>query len=130
MRLCSLVIKSDNEYISIRLTDTDEYLAWAGNALLEDISSKLSEYGLVVLGLRTFQADVGTRFEYFGRSFQVTRKIECRANLLSSAGRELFALADPIPSPSYFDEVRKSLDGIPSDPFKGAIIGQKRKVGF
>src|SRR5271165_1532604 len=103
VRFSSLVFKVDNDFVSIRLKDTDRYLKWAGLEYADLL--ELFEFGLVVLGLRTLQADAGSRFEYFGRSFQVTRKVEIRTNPLSAAGRELFGLADPIPSPSYFEEV-------------------------
>ena len=97
----------DGDHLSIRLDDTDTYLKWAG-ITFDDLLA-LSDYGLVSLGVRAFEAGVGDRFHYFRRSFQAKTKLRFRANPLTAAGRELAKLAEPIESDLYFEAVRKML---------------------
>jgi hypothetical protein len=105
VKFCGIVFIVDGDYLSIRLNNTDEFLSWAG--LTFDDLLVLADYGLVSLGVRAFEVGAGDRFCYFRRSFQAKKKLRFRANPLTAAGRELFALAEPSKSEIYFNAVWK-----------------------
>lgn len=109
----------DSALLSIRLDrSTDDYLRMSG--LTFDDLVELSDFGLVNLGTRGFEAQPGAWFRYFDQAFQVTSKVALRANPLSSVGRELFPLASPMKSSAYFEAVHDMI---------GAKAGSVQTIG-
>jgi len=108
-KLCSIVFEVDNAVVSIRLDEsTGRYLSFAG--LSFDDLMVLSDYGFVTLGARGLEAEPGTLFKYFSSSFRAKKKITCRVNPLTVAGKELRRLVSCTSKPNYFEEVVEMLD--------------------
>jgi len=114
-KLCGsvFVIEEPGEapaYLSIRLDgSTDSYLRMSGLEWPDLV--ELSDFDLVNIGTRGFEADAGSWFIYFDQKFQVTEKVALKSNPLSTVGRELFQLARREKSDAYYEAVKRLFDG-------------------
>jgi Protein of unknown function (DUF2806) len=110
-KFCGLVFKVDGDCVSIRLENDQDPLVWAGLTFPDLLI--LADYGLASLGVKAYEADAGSHFVYFQRSFQAKKLLKFKSNPLTEVGKELFALTKTKESEIYFDAVWKMFgDGV------------------